>query len=794
MTFVKKLLALTLCLMIVSAVFSLNSAKAQATAAGDEPDIITEDMVGENNITDEHVGYYAILTAEDLLWFGEAVSSGMTDISALLVADIALNEGLLSEKIVIDPFTGEPNVKAGITVRSWVPLQSFSGTIDGGGHTISGVYIKSETDNTGLISMLVAGGAVKNLKISNSYIYSRENSTGAIAGENHGVISNVSVSADVVSLGEYTGAVAGKNFGDIVKCESHGNVFGSNLVGGISGANYGAITHCYSDQDGEFSYIAGERGVGGIIGKNAGEVSYCYSVSAINGVGYGICCAVEYGSKFVGCYYLFGEEDPFDGTERKGMESFKSGEVCYLLNGGGEVFFQTVGEGFPTFSGERVFVSLVYDCPGSEPRADFYTNDLNAQNNVIIYPDHLYSHGCDRYCDFCNFERNDTEMHTIVDKCGEKCENCGEITTHVYDNACDFECNICGDKRENTPHKYLTCLDAKCYECGYTREAIGHIYDNACDVDCNSCGEQRDIQHRYTYPCSKECEICGVTREAQDHLYSNDCDSDCGYCGAARDASHVYDGDCDSSCNTCGDVRAEAGEHIYTNSCDGECNTCGYERSDIQHSYTNACDAECDICGEGREVPGHVSSYPCDSSCDVCGTELDAEEHLYSNDCDDSCNLCGYERVVEDHLYSSACDSTCEQCGFERQVSGHKYDNSCDNSCELCGEIRDTLEHRYDSECDDTCNLCNHVREVSGHEFGEYFIVLQPTELEDGIKSRECEICGVRESMTVSKIEESSPSILVLVLTIAAVVVVIIFTIFVGMKIYGKRRLNRFRR
>ena len=67
----------------------------------------------------------------------------------------------------------------------------------------------------------------------------------------------------------------------------------------------------------------------------------------------------------------------------------------------------------------------------------------------------------------------------------------------AYDNACDFECNICGDERENTPHKYLTCLDAKCYECGYTREAIGHIYDNACDVDCNSCGEQRDIQHRY---------------------------------------------------------------------------------------------------------------------------------------------------------------------------------------------------------------------------------------------------------------------------------------------------------
>ena len=810
MTLVKRCLIFAACIGLLAAIFSSNFAMAESKALS-EPSIITEDMVGEGNITTEHVGYYAVSTVEELLWWRDAVSAGGSDASILLMNDISLNAGLLSSKITIDE-SGEPNTKVGATVLVWAPVPYFGGTIDGGGHAINGLYIKSEADNSGLISVLSDGGVVKNLTLNDSYVYSTGNATGTIAGESYGKISNVSISSDSVSLGEYTGAVCGKNHGEITKCSSHGNVFGVNHVGGISGSNDGSISYCYTNQDDRFYYLVGDRGVGGIVGQNGGEVSYCYSVSSINGYGYGICGSEEYGSKFVGCYYIFGDEDSFEGTDKKSAESFASGEVCYLLNRDGEEFFQTIGVGYPGFSGERVFLSAEYDCPGSEPRNGRYTNELES---VIIYPDHRYEHSCQENCDFCGHERNDSEMHTYVYDCGGECTLCGKISepqhkyeyacsecceyckesrevVHSFDSDCDAVCNVCDTVRESAPHQYESCIDDKCDACGFVRDASGHTYDNACDYECNVCGDTREVQHKYTYPCTVECEICGEEREAEDHRYTNSCDSECDYCGALREAGHTYIGDCDDSCESCDETRAEVSPHTYEKSCDSVCSICGEER-DAEHTYTNLCDSSCNICGELREVEGHTSTYPCDEACAICGTEIDGVEHSYDNACDDSCNVCDFERAADDHVYTSDCDGVCNECGSEREIFGHEYTNPCDSSCDKCGETRSDLEHAYENECDDTCNICKHVREVPDHEFDEYFIVLEPTATEDGIKSRECLICGLRESVYISNVEENDNSILIILLIVLGAVSVIIISIFVGIKIYGKHRLRRYR-
>ena len=86
----------------------------------------------------------------------------------------------------------------------------------------------------------------------------------------------------------------------------------------------------------------------------------------------------------------------------------------------------------------------------------------------------------------------------------------------------------------------------------------------------------------------------------------------------------------------------------------------------------------------------------------------------------------------------------------------HRYENNCDKICNECGESRSTKPHQYDHSCDAECNECGALRAADEHQFGEYFTVFEPTLTEDGIRSRECEICGFRESESISFAEENT--------------------------------------
>ena len=79
-------------------------------------------------------GYYQINSAENLAWFANRVNSGDSSIKAKLVNDIMLNYGS--------------------TGREWTPIGSqskpFKGEFDGNGHYISGVYVNSNAEYSGL--------------------------------------------------------------------------------------------------------------------------------------------------------------------------------------------------------------------------------------------------------------------------------------------------------------------------------------------------------------------------------------------------------------------------------------------------------------------------------------------------------------------------------------------------------------------------------------------------------------------------------------------------------------------
>lgn len=71
--------------------------------------------------------------------------------------------------------------------EQWTPLTSeFTGTLDGLGHTITGLYINNSEDNQGLFGTLK--GTVKNLRVTESSVNGQ--TTGVVAGINEGTIEN----------------------------------------------------------------------------------------------------------------------------------------------------------------------------------------------------------------------------------------------------------------------------------------------------------------------------------------------------------------------------------------------------------------------------------------------------------------------------------------------------------------------------------------------------------------------------------------------------------------------------
>lgn len=132
---------------------------------------------------------YQIRTADELYWFAQY---GGSSAHAKLMNDITINENVLD----VD---GDLN---GTGLREWTPINNYTGTFDGGGHSISGLYINIENGISdtyvyvGLFGYIGRGGKVQDLNIKDSDITGSATvndagvSVGSVCGENHGTITN----------------------------------------------------------------------------------------------------------------------------------------------------------------------------------------------------------------------------------------------------------------------------------------------------------------------------------------------------------------------------------------------------------------------------------------------------------------------------------------------------------------------------------------------------------------------------------------------------------------------------
>ena len=164
----------------------------------------------------------------------------------------------------------------------WTPIGSdanpFTGTLDGDGHSVSGIYINSGTDYQGLVGVLGSGGTLQNLGVKASYIKGR-NFVGGVCGMNMmGNVINCYNSGSVAGTGGYVGGLCGENYATVTNCYNSGSLAGSEGVGGLCGQNYATVTNCYNTGS-----VEGDYSVGGLCGQNYATVTNCYNTGSVTG-------------------------------------------------------------------------------------------------------------------------------------------------------------------------------------------------------------------------------------------------------------------------------------------------------------------------------------------------------------------------------------------------------------------------------------------------------------------------------------------------------------------------------
>ncbi|WP_267880105.1 ZmpA/ZmpB/ZmpC family metallo-endopeptidase-related protein, partial [Salibacterium aidingense] len=119
---------------------------------------------------------------------------------------------------------------------NWQPIESFSGTLDGNGHTISGLTINRETEEyIGLFSLLSNDGLIKDLVLTDVDITGYKY-VGALAGSIQGEVENVGVeSGTITGHYHYVGGLSGKNGGQVKNVYTGVNVTGKDYTGGVTG-------------------------------------------------------------------------------------------------------------------------------------------------------------------------------------------------------------------------------------------------------------------------------------------------------------------------------------------------------------------------------------------------------------------------------------------------------------------------------------------------------------------------------------------------------------------------------
>ena len=393
---------------------------------------------------------YQISNRAELYWFAGLVNGTLPDggeknlsANAILTANITVNTGVLDEN---------KNLVSKSDLTEWEPIgdrwSSYTGTFDGQGYTISGLYFNNPTSSyVGLFGNIGANGKISNVGVLDSYFQFREfgggvcgvnygtvrdcKNTGSVRGlaaiggvcglnKTGGIIENSFNEGTVSGTGDnaqQVGGVSGYNNGTIKSCYNTASVSGKESVGGVCGFNsVGTTTNCFNE-----GTVSGQTFVGGVCGNGCGvTTTNCFNGGTVSGQSHvsGVCgYDYNYDGTLTNCYYLsdtatggINGKDVSGKAEGKSIEQFKSGEVAYLLNGStseGELaWYQKLGtDAYPVLTatkGNTVYNGSFRYCDNTAASYSNSTSEdvlVHQMSATLASPEHdadkhIYHMGC----------------------------------------------------------------------------------------------------------------------------------------------------------------------------------------------------------------------------------------------------------------------------------------------------------------------------------------------------------------------------------------------------------------
>ena len=280
---------------------------------------------------------YLISSAEELKWFIDQ-SAENESLCAKLTNDIVLNENVLDDEYNLN---GD-----GSQFEQW-QTHNYNGHFNGNGHTISGIYINNEEEQSGLFWAIHSESIIENLGIIDSYIHSKRHAGGITSWVHNGATVNscyfdgrvIATSDKAGGIAAHMGNTDGVHTAKIINCYNKGKISGNYHVGGICGSAFSLtdldtdyIENCFNVGDVSASW----NHCGAICGYVQCSVRMCYSLS-------GSCS--QLGAGYSG--------------ETKSLEEFKNGTVLNLLNSNGGNFHQNIGvDTYPILFGGSGYTAM----------------------------------------------------------------------------------------------------------------------------------------------------------------------------------------------------------------------------------------------------------------------------------------------------------------------------------------------------------------------------------------------------------------------------------------------------
>ena len=641
-----------------------------------------------------------IASAEGLKDFRNRVNKGETTLCAKLTADIVLNDGSFDE---------DGNWSEIGAPYNWTPIGSYTnsgrvyytGTFDGGGHTIKGLYINSDDYNIGLFGQ-VKDATIQNLTVTG---YVKGNgSVGGIVGEAYGSseILNCVNYSNVTGDGSSVGGIVGKAYGSskILNCVNYSNVTGDGRsVGGIVGNGHiTTIRSCANCGN----VTGGSDHVGGIVGYcEKGIIENCANLGGVNGSNNytgGIVGYVVNSTKMTACYNvgkvegnrLVGGLVGYAGWNDQDGNVLTASNCCYLNTAATDAFGKADhfkgdttewGKSVAEFANGSV-LALLRQADAAAWRSECGYLAAAGMTLPLLSWQTADDHTCTPE-DASRWE-SDESGHWQVCSCGLIVNKADHFGTDDGDCTTEVSCDKCGYviKLARLEHDWTA---------GWTAVRPGATHSKVCNTD--GCGvTQTGSCTGGTATCKEQatCDVCGGKYGSYaDHSYTaQTVDTEYLKSDATCTEQAVYYKSCAvcglSSEGTADEAIFQSGDALdhdygaWTSNGDGtHTRTCA---RDAQHTETEACtggtadcthQATCSTCGEkyGAVDPSnhigtavwiptattHVKKYTC---CDAI--EVAEAAHHWDNGV---CTECGYGCIHSGGEASCTSQAVCTVCG-----------------------------------------------------------------------------------------------------------------------------------